>query len=539
LILSCNTLLITSGAYIDGELAAEFGPLPPAFLPVGNRRLFTHQYSALGSRFERVLMTLPSSFEIGGHDGELLSELGIEVIPVSDALSLPNSIMHAIFEAKLEGNNLAILHGDTLLFDIPHDKPDSVSVATAEDAYHWAGFRLEGGRVCGIVDMPGGGLEPEPVLSGFFNFADLNLLVLTLAASNGDFHSALDRYFSRRPMEVIDDGRWLDFGHLHTYYHSRGSITTERAFNSLAVDGRIVAKRSDRADRIEAEASWYEKMPEELRIFLPHYLGRHQVGGKPGYALEFLFMASLADLFVFGRLPETVWLQVFRSCNQFLRGASSFAAPEDIADDCMQLYLPKTLQRLKEFAESTGLDLERSWLINGIEVPGLAEIARRSAEIITRPTARHLTIIHGDSCLSNIMYDFRSHSVRMIDPRGQDARGDPTIWGDNRYDIAKLHHSIIGLYDVIVAGYCAVDRPAPYEMTFDMPSSAAFKAARSAFYRVFGETHAADFASIEAISLHLFLSMLPLHGDSPSRQWAICANALRLYAEMLPDRIAA
>ena len=67
--------------------------------------------------------------------------------------------------------------------------------------------------------------------SGFFHFADLNLLVLSLAASRGRFVDALDRYVSRRPMAPLASERWLDFGHLHTYYSSRSQITTERAFN--------------------------------------------------------------------------------------------------------------------------------------------------------------------------------------------------------------------------------------------------------------------------------------------------------------------
>lgn len=41
----------------------------------------------------------------------------------------------------------------------------------------------------------------------------------------------------------------------------------------------------------------------------------------------------------------------------------------------------------------------------------------------------------------------------MIDPRGITASGEMTIYGDASYDIAKLSHSIIGLYDWIIAGY--------------------------------------------------------------------------------------
>ena len=36
--------------------------------------------------------------------------------------------------------------------------------------------------------------------------------------------------------------------------------------------------------------------------------------------------------------------------------------------------------------------------------------------------------------------------------------------------------------------------------------------------------------TVKAITISLFLSMLPLHADRPDRQMAFIANALRLYA---------
>lgn len=533
-----GTLLITSGAYVGGELAIEFGRLPPAFLPVGNRRLFIHQHAVAGRHFDRVLLTLPASFSMGEHDAALLAERGMEVIRVADDQSLAASILAGLGEADVSGP-LAVLHGDTLIHDLPWDQVDAVSVAEATDAYRWAGCRILDGRVHDVFDLPEGELEPRPILSGFFHFADVNQLVLALAASGGRFVEGLRRYVARRPVEALAGPQWLDFGHLHTYYASRGRITTERAFNSLAVDRLVIAKGSRRADRMEAEAHWYEAMPGPLRIFLPNYLGRREVAGQPGYALQFLYTASLADLFVFGRLPEAVWVQIFRSCAHFLEEAARYPAPAETAADAMDLYLPKTLDRLADFAGQAGIDLERGWTVNGVAMPGLLEIAHRSAERITPPQPRHLSIVHGDCCFSNIMYDFRSRSVRMIDPRGQTARGHPTLWGDNRYDLAKLHHSIVGNYDLIVAGYCPAARPAPHQLSIGFPSTPNFASARSAFARVFGSLQTADRDAIEAISIHLFLSMLPLHGDSPERQWALLANALRLYGELSGDRLAA
>jgi hypothetical protein len=283
---------------------------------------------------------------------------------------------------------------------------------------------------------------------------------------------------------------------------------------------------------MEAEAHWYEAVPPRLRLFLPQYLGRSHSAQGQSYALEFLFMASLADLFTFGSLPKAAWLKMLGSCGDFLAATASHPAPEGTATDAMAMYLPKTLQRLDDHARATGLDLERGWRVNGVATPGLAQIARASAALITPPEPRHLSVVHGDTCFSNILYDFRSQSVRVIDPRGQDAAGRPTIWGDNRYDLAKLYHSARGLYDLIIAGLARVDMPEPHVVDIAFPQNTSILDAQSAFDEAIASRHAADMPAVEAIAVHLFLSMLPLHADSPARQQAMIANALRLWVAL-------
>ena len=41
------TLLITSAAYADESICVELGRLPPAFLPIGNKRLYVHQIESI------------------------------------------------------------------------------------------------------------------------------------------------------------------------------------------------------------------------------------------------------------------------------------------------------------------------------------------------------------------------------------------------------------------------------------------------------------------------------------------------------------
>ena len=65
----------------------------------------------------------------------------------------------------------------------------------------------------------------------------------------------------------------------------------------------------------------------------------------------------------------------------------------------------------------------------------------------------HYSVMHGDYCFSNILYDMRNHTIKLIDPRGflNRERGF-SFYGPYIYDYFKLAHSYIGKYDFIISG---------------------------------------------------------------------------------------
>jgi len=158
------------------------------------------------------------------------------------------------------------------------------------------------------------------------------------------------------------------------------------------------------------------------------------------------------------------------------------------------------------------------------------DMARRLEEGIDLRSGRGERLMHGDFCFSNILYDSRVRRIRAIDPRGL-VGSRPTIFGDTRYDLAKLSHSILGRYDQIVAGRRRVSRQrADFEISFEEIPCQPWLAEALADLEVDGVRARSD--EVTAVMVSLFLSMLPLHGDRPDRQAAFIANALRLYLDL-------
>jgi hypothetical protein len=244
-----------------------------------------------------------------------------------------------------------------------------------------------------------------------------------------------------------------------------------------------------------------------------------------------LHLPTLTELFVFGRLPVSGWSRIFDACDEALAGMAAYPAPAGETQDVDALYGPKTLERLADHARATGVDLNAPCRFDGAWLPSLERMAIMAAEAIPAAAPAHLTLIHGDFCFSNLLYDHRADLIRMIDPRGIDAKGRLCRFGDRRYDLGKLHHSVVGRYDQIIAGHYQLQSFGELDVTLTLPGGG--------YADIEAEFRGRSFAGVSvensaaaAICVLLFLSMIPLHADHPGRQRAFLANAMRLFLAM-------
>lgn len=140
----------------------------------------------------------------------------------------------------------------------------------------------------------------------------------------------------------------------------------------------------------------------------------------------------------------------------------------------------------------------------------------------------HGCIIHGDFCFSNILFDVNNQIVRLIDPRG--SFGAKGIFGDPRYDIAKLRHSLSGCYDYMTADLFELRQTGDsFQACFFMDE--AQTSIRQPFDNlVLQNGFLLD--EIKFIEGLLFLSMPPLHYGHPERQKIMYLTGLTLLNEV-------
>lgn len=510
--------LITSAAYITQELRNEIGQLPPAFLPVRNQRLFVHQLKSINLN-EEVYLSIPNDYLIEDFDQQLLDFFNVKIIKVPIGLSLGQSVNYALDEIHIKSGYLKILHGDTLILDIPQDTYDFVIASDIQDDYDWSR----------VMDSYSNNLY----YSGYFSLANLEFFKNCLNA-NSNFIESIDKYIELNNTKIINSNNWFDFGHINTYYRSRAYMPNLRHFNSMETDGVKITKYSKaKNNKIIAEAKWYQDLPQALKYYTPLLLDFNNNNDKAKYDLEYLYLLCLNEIFVYGKQPSYKWKQIFQSCKKFLTDCEKFKP------NCYQkyfnneIYLDKTLIRLELFLkENPSYDKVLSY--DGYKVASLKEMAVNSSKYIQTPDEELINIVHGDFCFSNILFDFRKQSIKVIDPRGHDNNEIFDIYGDNRYDYSKLAHSIIGLYDLIIAEkYHLIDNDFNYHI--DFPDVYDLNSIQDLFWEIFvlnDSVEKRDVKFIYASMIQLFISMLPLHSDSKKRQNAIIANSLRLYLKL-------
>ena len=121
----------------------------------------------------------------------------------------------------------------------------------------------------------------------------------------------------------------------------------------------------------------------------------------------------------------------------------------------------------------------------------------------------------------------------MIDPRGLLPDGRVSLFGDPRYDLAKLAHSALGNYDLIVAGRVSCVQN---DQSFELDLAATRAEGWYTMQQAYSDSELArgitDPALLTAMQVQLFLSMLPLHKDRPSRQRTFLANAGHLFLSL-------
>ncbi len=530
-------VLVPNWAPLSPDMEAETGARYASFIPLGGVPLYRHVISQYQGDCARIRIVFLLADDAPNIDPE---KPRIEVVRLKRSGSIAETVLNGL-SAIASGDSVVVHMADTLLDIEGAPLGNAVYVQSRTDLYRWTSIAIDAtGRITVINDRdeiePCG---PRPVCVGLFSFDDRDRLAAALVSAlehrvvrREPFFVALENYSCAHPMDLRPTKRWMDCGHVDGYYETRLFYQNLRHFNALIYDserGRVT-KRSSNAEAFRKQIRWFKQIPDEVAPFLPRVFGSSD-GADPFITMELLSIPTLGDLFVSQRLKLGAWNDVVRSIACIQSCFAEKAAGNSLAPQLARaVYVEKTRARLEQFVTQHP-SAQRYFACRGGEKWSIDRVLQTLSSFVERSgllQISELTPIHGDFCFSNLLYDCKVRLVKMIDPRGE--FGVPGIFGDRRYDLAKLAHSYAGGYDFIVADQFSVAVSSEGRLRLSMQSSDYCSRVRSIFEAVLLSDVALR-EQVNALQALLFLSMLPLHADKPSRQLAMLATGLDLYAQ--------
>lgn len=315
-----------------------------------------------------------------------------------------------------------------------------------------------------------------------------------------------------------------------------------RYFNKIEIlSEERLRKSSIDKFKIKAEYEWYNNYPfsvvnsdfpnKDVAFWIPSAYDFWEDENSAAYTMEYVHGYTLAWHFLYMSLDLDVFQKLIENFYSFIINRPVIATNEYTKMCIHSLYEDKTLERLAK----TNIDLDKEYIVNDHKLPSIREIVS-NCKVDLRDS--DITHIHGDFCFANMIcrptsISFRapdicrSATVYFIDPRGYLPSNIITTIGDNKYDVAKLAHSLIGRYEQIRNHGFEITKVSDREYTWACVSTDYQTTLTDTFKSIFNK----DVWQYYEIMVHLFLSMIPLHKDSPEKQEKMLVNALRLYLE--------
>jgi hypothetical protein len=539
-------VLIPSAKRVPVELQAEFGPIPPALIPLGGRPALGYIMDKYPSARFAVALS-ESGEEVRSYCSRHMGDSDIDLIDVGDTSSVGETVMVALRHLSAIPGSLVINFADTLVDGVQATE-DSIYYSIQDDVYRWTTFVVDESGIIGRIVEKGTEKEGAElrVFTGVFCIQEPKAFLATLEEAVREpedvdpLYSAMRHYFNARTSSVLRAvPLWLDFGHLDTYYKSRQRLSSAcREFNSIHVDAErgIITKRSRNQEKLIAEILWYLKLPRQLQYMIPRVFNYSLDYSNPHVQLEYYGYPALNDLYLYGHLDIGAWVLIGQAIERMLDDMGRHRVVPHSSESARatqsSMYLEKTLSRIAGYIDRDAFSwaVQSGLVINGTLVRTLSDVVEDLPGALDEAGLLHessFCIIHGDLCFSNILYDRRNGIIRLVDPRGR--FGEYDLYGDPAYDLCKLSHSIEGDYDLLLNGLYEWRREGQTVMIKAHLSERQQQVKRLFRARFRKRLPDRMYLNVRLLESLLFLSMVPLHDDRPEAQQAFLARGLELY----------
>lgn len=539
-------LIIPSAKLVSSNMQT-LGKLPSALYPIESKTVLQRLYNQYNGEFEKIyLVTYEEAKQVDEYLEREKNLKDINVVKLNELEDLGKTIFEGLKAIKQNSDNKRIIinFGDTLIFEETTKLPlDGFYYSEDIVSNTWTFFEDGSNGLEKIIDKKS--LDDNNYLNigklfvGVFSFSDLEYLEKCLnkalklgSYSNMDsFYEAILMYDKKYSLKAVKTNNWCDIGHLDKYYNAQLGVKA-REFNHIVIDKNrgILTKTSSDKEKFIGEILWAIKLPKDLEYTCPRIFSYSTNYNNPYIAMEYYSYHTLHELLLYSDINKKQWITIFNKIKFIFDDFSRYTVNGDgIEESLKSVYLDKTIQRLNKLKENEFFKkyFTQSFYINGKCYNSLNEIIAKLKIQVPKIlfNIEKFSIIHGDLCFSNILVDSNNSFVKLIDPRGNFGKFD--IYGDSRYELAKILHSIDGKYDYIIEEQfdLTVD---DNKMNFVIKNQHRSFDLCKEFFNIFKDVIGERKKEIELIEALLFISMIPLHNESLRQQCVMLGTGIEI-----------
>jgi hypothetical protein len=352
----------------------------------------------------------------------------------------------------------------------------------------------------------------NPLFIFFKNAVDLlNIWERFSISSLPDWNASLD-------VQVLKSVDVLDLANVRDFLNFTSGSTATRHFNEIKGDAYFYTKSSTDKNKMLAEYSFYQLVPEKMRPWLIQTFDFNQAGDTASYSMMRYYLADAALQWVHGAFSVQSFSEFIQRLLFFIHTRPQRSCSVSSSGDAAKkLFVDKVTERIEKLLS----------MPVGVSINNLVKSANPDLDI-TILQQRYLRLYqryskqfecgyevvgHGDPCFSNVLYDQERYLMKLIDPKG--ATSEEDIWTHPFYDLCKVSHSVMGDYDFINNGLYSVNFTNDNDIKLNVNFSN-HQTLKREFIRQL-ESLGYDANIIRLGEASLFLSMLPLHTDYPNK----------------------
>ena len=546
-----NYNLIVTSAKLVPESMRNLGDLPAALYPIEGKTVLQRLCSQYDNAKEICVVTYENAEKFDDYLKSENTKKNINFHKLNSLKTLGETILEGIKTIRQKNTlkRIIINFGDTLVFEnLEKLPPDGFYYSMESYSPTWTFFEIQNNRFTKIIDKQKNkahdNLNIGKMFVGVFSFSDIEYLENCLSNTNNFndmdlFYEALLQYNMKYELIAVKTNSWCDIGHQEKYYNAQLGVKA-REFNHIVIDENrgILKKTSTDIDKFIGEILWYIKMPKDLEYASPRIFSYSLDYNNSHVSMEYYSYHTLHEILLYSDIYQKEWVNIFKKikfiCDDFAR----YSARGNTKDAIKTMYVDKTIDRLNNLKNNENFKMffNNYFIINNTKYLSLNEIIEimkiKIYEILMN--VDEFKIIHGDLCFSNILVDSNLSFVKLIDPRGK--FGEFDIYGDQRYEIAKLFHSIDGKYDYIIEELFDLNVEGN-KINYAITEPKRDFNICNIFENVFNDyiiNHKDEIYLIEAL---LFLSMISLHNESLRQQYVMFATGIEILSRCCDIKI--